>query len=128
MFRRLSPRQAHPPSTYLGYQLVGADGSVYPFGSVLALGDLSGARLARPVVGVAKSSDGLGYWLAASDGGIFTFGDARFFGSTGNVRLNKPIVGMASTPMGGVIGWWRPMVGFSRLATRGFSVRRGMCG
>ena len=86
-----------------GYWLVGADGSVYPFG-VPAHGSLSGTRPARPIVGAAATPGGGGYWLVGTDGGVFSFGDARFFGSTGSIRLNKPIVGMASTPSGR--GYW----------------------
>jgi Subtilase family len=96
--------EARPPHLFQGYDLVGSDGSVYSFGSVAELGDLSGTRLAKPAVGMTLASNGLGYWLTASDGGVFTFGDAGFYGSTGAVRLAKPVVGMASTPDGG--GYW----------------------
>ncbi|HWE57399.1 MAG TPA: S8 family serine peptidase, partial [Acidimicrobiales bacterium] len=95
---------AHPPSTYLGYDLAGSDGTVYSYGSVGAFGDLSGVHLAKPIVAEALNSNGQGYWLAASDGGVFSFGDARFYGSTGGVQLVKPVVGMASTPDGK--GYW----------------------
>ncbi|HMC40285.1 MAG TPA: hypothetical protein VKI19_11520, partial [Acidimicrobiales bacterium] len=81
-----------------------ADGRVVPFGGAPTLGDLAGAALARPIVGIAATPSGGGYWLVASDGGVFTFGDARFHGSTGGVRLDKPVVGVASTPTGN--GYW----------------------
>ena len=61
--------------------------------------------------------------LGASDstGSVYTFGDAVNYGSTpGDVALAEPIVGMAATPMGGGIGWWRRMAGFSRLVMPGF--------
>jgi subtilisin family serine protease len=93
-----------PPTRYNGYELAGADGSVYSFGTVGAFGDLYGRRLAQPVVGTALKNDGTGYWLVASDGGVFSFGSAGFFGSTGGIRLNKPIAGMAATPSGN--GYW----------------------
>jgi len=92
------------PGTLDGYQLIGADGSVYNSGVTGALGSLAGHHLAKPVVGGAERSNGLGYWLVASDGGVFAFGDARFYGSTGNSHLNKPIVAMAATPDG--LGYW----------------------
>jgi subtilisin family serine protease len=95
---------ARTPTSFLGYDLAGADGSVYSFGSVGAFGSLAGHRLAQPVVGEAVLPDGLGYWLVASDGGVFSFGKAAFHGSTGGVRLNKPVVGMAATPDGK--GYW----------------------
>jgi hypothetical protein len=92
------------PTSYLGYELAGSDGSVYPFGSVGAFGDMAGHPLSRPVVGEALVPDGLGYWLVASDGGVFTFGGAAYHGSTGGIRLNRPVVGMAPTPDGR--GYW----------------------
>jgi subtilisin family serine protease len=96
--------ESQPPHLFDGYDAAGSDGSVYSFGSVVALGDLTGHPLNRPVVGIALRSDGLGYWMDAADGGVFSFGDARFFGSTGNVVLRRPVVGMASTPDG--LGYW----------------------
>ena len=90
-------------ATGSGYWLVGADGSVYPYG-VPAHGSLSATPPARPIVGAAALPGGSGYWLVGTDGGIFAFGGARFFGSTGAIRLNKPIVGMAATPSGN--GYW----------------------
>ena len=38
-----------------GYRLVGADGSVYPFGNAASLGSLRGIALAKPIVGSATS-------------------------------------------------------------------------
>jgi hypothetical protein len=96
--------EARAPHLYNGYDAVGADGSVYTFGSTVLLGDLGGTHLSNPVVGMALRSNGLGYWLDASDGGVFAFGDAGFHGSTGNVRLTKPVVGMAATSDGN--GYW----------------------
>jgi subtilisin family serine protease len=87
-----------------GYDEIGADGSVYPFGASPLYGSLTGTTLNRPIVGSAETPGDKGYWLVASDGGVFSFGDASFQGSTGNIRLNRPIVGMASTPDGG--GYW----------------------
>jgi subtilisin family serine protease len=92
------------PRTLDGYQLIGANGSVYNSGVAGAQGSLAGDRLAKPVVGGVEANNGLGYWLVASDGGVFAFGDTRFYGSTGQSRLNKPIVAMAATPDG--LGYW----------------------
>jgi hypothetical protein len=88
----------------VGYDEVGADGSVYSSDASPNYGSLTGVSLSRPVVGSAQTPGGLGYWLVASDGGIFAYGDAGFYGSTGSSRLNEPIVGMASTPDGR--GYW----------------------
>ena len=87
-----------------GYELAGADGSVFTFGDATSHGGLGGSHLNQPVVALAATSDGGGYWLVASDGGIFTFGDATFHGGLGGTHLNQPIVGMTSTPDGG--GYW----------------------
>ena len=111
------PRSA-PSVRYSGMRSVGegirpgGNGywAAYPNGTVIAvspaptLGDVSGQRLSRPVVGIEMTPTGNGYWLVASDGGVFTFGDAGFHGSTGAIRLNQPIVGMASTRSGR--GYW----------------------
>ncbi len=80
------------------------NGSVNSFFGVDIFGDLSGAPLNQPVVGMATTSLDGGYWLVAGDGGVFSFGDASFYGSTGNLHLNKPVVGMAATPDGK--GYW----------------------
>jgi subtilisin family serine protease len=92
------------PRSFLGYDLVSAQGRVFSYGSVGYFGDLGGRPLARPIVGTAVQPNGLGYWLVASDGGVFSFGAAGFHGSTGAIRLARPIVGMASTKDGR--GYW----------------------
>ncbi|HWG74431.1 MAG TPA: S8 family serine peptidase [Acidimicrobiales bacterium] len=87
-----------------GYDLAGADGSVYSFGSAANFGSLAGLQLNRPVVGIAVQPRGVGYRMDASDGGVFAFGDAGFYGSEGGHPLNRPVVGMAATPDGR--GYW----------------------
>jgi sugar lactone lactonase YvrE len=86
-----------------GYWIGGANGAVYPFGSAVDYGSLTGLGVTptQPIVGIAATPDCKGFWLVASDGGIFAFGDARFLGSMGGRQLNAPVVGMASTPQGG---------------------------
>jgi len=101
-----------PPSTRPpGYNLFEGNGTVSSpvtlgGGSwgVDIFGDMSGATLNKPIVGMATTPLDGGYWLVAGDGGVFSFGDAAFYGSTGNLRLNKPVVGMAATPDG--MGYW----------------------
>jgi hypothetical protein len=87
-----------------GYLVVTAFGRVFSFGYATNEGDMSGASLNAPIVGIAARVGTNGYWMAASDGGIFTFGNANFFGSMGGQPLNQPIVGMAATPSGN--GYW----------------------
>jgi len=87
-----------------GYRVANSAGQVRTFGGLTQDGDLSGVRLASPVVGLAAVPGGRGYWMVAADGGIFTFGGAGFYGSSGAISLNRPIVGMAPTPSGR--GYW----------------------
>ncbi|HEY5011323.1 MAG TPA: hypothetical protein VIK61_01290 [Acidimicrobiia bacterium] len=94
------------PSTnaHDGYWLVDAAGGVHAYGNAGFHGDLSGAHLAQPVVGMTRKPDRAGYWLLGRDGGVFTFGAASFYGSTGHLHLQQPVVGMASTRAGH--GYW----------------------
>ncbi len=88
----------------IGYYQVDQRGTVAHMGDAGFYGDIGGAPLNEPIVGMAQTGDDGGYWLVASDGGIFTFGDAGYFGSTGSFHLNRPIVGMAPTADGR--GYW----------------------
>jgi hypothetical protein len=62
------------------YELVAADGGVFPFGTQFR-GSLGDVRLNAPIVAAASTVDGQGYYLLGADGGVFEFGDAPFFGS-----------------------------------------------
>jgi hypothetical protein len=88
----------------IGYYQVDQQGTVANMGDAAFYGDVGGAPLNKPIVGMAPTGDNGGYWLVASDGGIFNYGDAGYFGSAGAIHLNKPIVGMAATPDAG--GYW----------------------
>jgi hypothetical protein len=81
--------------------MVASDGGIFSFGDAGFYGSTGAISLNKPIVGMARISDGTGYWLVASDGGIFAFGGAPFHGSTGNLNLIKPIVGMARAPGNG---------------------------
>jgi len=96
-----APAIASPAES--SFLLATATGDVLPFGSAQSYGSI-GTPLNKPIVGIARTTDGGGYWLVASDGGVFSFGDAHFYGSTGAIRLNQPIVGIAPTPDDG--GYW----------------------
>lgn len=64
-----------------GYWLVGADGGVFAFGGAEELGNLSGTKLQRPIIGMAGTASGKGYLLFGADGGVFAYGDAKEEGS-----------------------------------------------
>jgi subtilase family serine protease len=96
------PAPAPPPVTQ-GYDLVGADGGIFTFGTAPYFGSMGGRHLDAPVVGMATDVSTGGYWMAASDGGVFAF-NAPFYGSMGGTRLDAPIVGMASDNVTG--GYW----------------------
>ena len=63
-----------------GYLVVTAFGKVFSVGYADNDGDMSGAPLNAPIVGMTARVGSNGYWLVASDGGIFAF-DAPFLGS-----------------------------------------------
>ena len=87
-----------------GYWLVASDGGVFPFGKAVGYGSTGNIKLAKPMVGMAATSNNQGYWLVAADGGVFPFGNAVGKGSTGNIRLNQPVVGIEPTNSGN--GYW----------------------
>ena len=89
-----------------GYDLIGADGGLFSYGTSPYYGSMGGTSLSRPVAGIANDFRTGGYWEVASDGGIFAF-NAPFHGSMGGTSLNAPIVGMAVDNFTG--GYW--MVG-----------------
>ena len=90
---------------FQGYDLSGGDGGVFSFGDAKSFGSLPGlgVKPAKPIVGIAATSDGGGYWLAGSDGGIFAFGDAKEDGSLPGLGVvpAQPIVGIATPDAGG---------------------------
>lgn len=84
-----------------GYYLADTAGRVYEFGAAVHRGDLAGAQLAAPIVGIAvpPGTDPRGYWLVGADGGVFAFG-VPFFGSLGGITTNARTVGLTPTPTG----------------------------
>jgi hypothetical protein len=86
-----------------GYWLTDAAGGVHAYGNAPFHGDLAGAPIAQPIVGLASTGRS-GYWLLGRDGGVFSFGNAAFHGSTGGRHLNQPVVAMAAPTTGH--GYW----------------------
>lgn len=83
-----------------GYDLVSADGTVYPHGDGAAEGDLVRTPPATPVSAISLTGDGRGYWVTTAGGAVYRFGDARNYGSEAGHHLAAPIVGFAPTPDG----------------------------
>jgi hypothetical protein len=86
-----------------GYDLVGADGGFFNFGTAAFYGSMGGTALNAPIVGIVSDNVTGGYWMVASDGGVFAF-NAPFDGSMGGTALTAPVVGMVSDPQTG--GYW----------------------
>jgi Peptidase A4 family len=86
-----------------GYDLVGADGGFFNFGTAAFYGSMGGTTLNAPIVGIVSDNVTGGYWMVASDGGVFAF-NAPFDGSMGGTTLNAPVVGMVSDDQTG--GYW----------------------
>jgi hypothetical protein len=92
------------PRSPVGYWMTASDGGIFNYGNLPFCGSTGAVALARPIVGLAGTTNAGGYWTVASDGGIFAFGNAHFYGSTGGIALARPVVGMARTPDGN--GYW----------------------
>ena len=95
----------------VGMRILGADGSLWGYGSspsfgrTADIGDVRrSVRKGIPVRTAAGTPTGQGTWVTDTNGSVYAFGDAPFAGSLGNVRLNKPIVGMSATSSG--VGYW----------------------
>jgi hypothetical protein len=84
------PAPQSPATTLL---LAGSDGGVYAFGDAPFEGSLPGLKVtpARPVVGIAPTTDGKGYWMGGADGGVYAFGDATFPGALSGSPLSSPV-------------------------------------
>jgi cell wall-associated NlpC family hydrolase len=69
----VTPPPGPPPSHGHGYDLVGADGGVFVFGSGF-YGSLPGLGIhVDDVTGIVPTAADDGYWLVGADGGVFAF-------------------------------------------------------
>jgi N-acetylmuramoyl-L-alanine amidase len=84
-----------------GYWVLGADGTVYPFGGVASAGDAAGKGTA---VDITVTGTGQGYWILMADGGIYPFGDAGYASSPRRAGLGGAAVRMAARPQAD--GYW----------------------
>jgi alpha-tubulin suppressor-like RCC1 family protein len=88
---------AHAPS---GYWMVGATGTVYPFGDALHLG---GAN-ASAVTHIEPTPLRRGYWIVTAAGIVTPVGDAERLANAGPLRPGETVIGLSATPTGQ--GYW----------------------
>lgn len=87
-----------------GYWLLGADGHIYPFGSVSFHGSLGSLHLNERVAAITTVGAGT-YGVVTEHGGVVTFGGAPFYGSTGGLRPESgAVIAIASYHDGE--GYW----------------------
>jgi len=84
---------AAPLRDGLGYYLVAANGTVYPFGKAPYLGSRRGEFTNGPITAIA-TAPGRGYYLVSSLGSVWNFG-APFYGSLRDKFTNGPITAIA---------------------------------
>jgi hypothetical protein len=86
-----------------GYAMLGADGTVYPFGA--AANDGNGAT-GTTAVHLEPTPTGKGYWILEADGRVGAFGDAASFGDVPATALaaGETVSSLSATPTGR--GYW----------------------
>jgi hypothetical protein len=90
-----------------GYWMLSSDGSVYPFGGAVNLGDAKPHLAGRQAVDLEPTPNYGGYWIVDDIGRVFGFGNAKT--SPGNVdagalRPGEKVTSLSSTPTGA--GYW----------------------
>jgi hypothetical protein len=90
-----------------GYWMLSADGTVYPFGGAVNLGDAKPNLAGRQAVDLEPTPDYGGYWIVDDTGRVFGFGNAKT--TPGNVdagalRPGEKVTSLSTTPTGA--GYW----------------------
>jgi len=98
-----APATSRAPSGEPGYWMLGASGTVYPFGAARPYGD--GAR-GVPAVHIEPTPSGQGYWLLEGDGHVANYGDAAPLGDVAKDRLavGEAVSSLSATRSGR--GYW----------------------
>ncbi len=107
----LPPAPPVPPKPK-GYWMVGATGTVYPFGQVKNYGNAPTGGITH----LEPTPSRKGYWVVNAAGSVFAFGDAKVFGATPSLRPGEAVTSLSSTPTGK--GYWL-------FTNRGRAVARG---
>jgi hypothetical protein len=86
-----------------GYWMLGADGTVHPFGAAKPLGNSPAGVTA---VDVEPTPSGQGYWILTEDGRVSANGDAPAIGNAdiGRLAAGERVTSLSSTPTGK--GYW----------------------
>ena len=106
------PGQLGPGPWPSGYWLLGADGTVYPFGDAAPYGDAAGSLGSGPgpvptrAVDLEPTPSGQGYWVLDSQGRVHPFGDAPHLGDVtpGRLAPGEDPASLSATPSGA--GYW----------------------
>ena len=94
------------PKTKSGYLMLGANGTVYPFGKSPRLGSAVYASWSNGVraAAITVRTNGTGYWIVDTQGGVRAFGTAKFLGQRPRLNPGEVISTLAATPTGK--GYW----------------------
>jgi type VII secretion-associated serine protease mycosin len=87
-----------------GYWMVGADGTVYSFGTAAPLGNAPVGAAAA--VDLEPTRSGQGYWVVDDGGRVFAFGKAAWHGNVaaGTLAPGEQVTSLSATAGGG--GYW----------------------
>jgi hypothetical protein len=83
-----------------GYWMVGRDGAVYPFGTVVNFGRAHTSA----AVDVEAATTGLGYWIVDATGRVVATGDAKWFGNAPALAAGETVTSLSRTATGR--GYW----------------------
>ncbi len=88
-----------PTKPISGYWMLGANGTVYSFGSAEHFGNAPG-----PAVALVARADGTGYWVVDRQGVVTGFGAAHAIGTPPVLAAGEIVSSISDTPSGN--GYW----------------------
>jgi hypothetical protein len=98
-----NPGPSHAAAVPAGYWMLGAEGTIYPFGEAKPLGNGPAGATA---VDVEPTPSGHGYWILTEQGTVTSHGDAATLGNldTGRLAAGERVTSLSATPTGK--GYW----------------------